>query len=569
MRLTSSILSLALLGAAATPLAAQLRSNRPPPRVQTLPRLLVATPYPANTSDSAAAIRVGDGMRRRLEDVAGKTFNVIPRDRMNEALLQYAYPADAVLPTTVARTLATQLQARFIVSSSLARSEAGRYALQVRAVGLNDKAGFTTTLQQIANQSLEDLGKASAEALGPAFKALDDAKDCWDKQVTKPEDAIESARKALRIQANHGLAEYCLGEIAQAQAKPQDAIIGHYKNATIGDPQSLEAWSQLAMEYQKRNDSLATVKAFQEMLRVAPTNQPLREQAFKLFLNYGQPGAAKEVAEEGLELDPSNADLWDLKSNACLYLEDFNCAVDALEQVFEVDSAKADSLFYFKIGIAASQRPDTARLLKWARRGAQKYPYHAQILGNLVTAYAYAGPPDSTLSAVRRLMAVDSTDLRPALRTIQILAGEGRVAEAAPIGAYVERLGDQSDKENYAGILANNGALPKLQSQPQDLEGAATMSRKAVSLAVPGGRIAVFANYLLGLATAFQVYQLDPKIMEQKSCELAQKSSALAAEAVAAFEIGRSIQPDGVAQHLATLKTFGPRIESQVKAFCR
>ncbi|MEK6688079.1 MAG: hypothetical protein AABZ01_06410, partial [Gemmatimonadota bacterium] len=130
MRLTSSVLSLALLAAAATPVAAQLRSNRPPPRVQTLPRLMVATPYPANTNDSAAAIRVGDGMRRRLEDVAGKTFNVIPRDRMNEALLQYAYPADAVLPITVARTLATQLQARFIVSSSLTRSEAGRYALQ-------------------------------------------------------------------------------------------------------------------------------------------------------------------------------------------------------------------------------------------------------------------------------------------------------------------------------------------------------------------------------------------------------------------------------------------------------
>lgn len=568
MRLTGPILSLAILSAAA-PLHAQLRSNRPPPRVQTLPRMMVATPYPANTTDSAAAIRVGDGMRRRLDVIAAKGFVVIERDKMNEALLQYAYPADAVLPMTVARTLASQLQARFLVSSALARTEGGRYGVQVRAVGLNDKAGFTTSVQQVANQSLEDLGKAAADNLSAAFKALDDARECWDKQVTKPAEAIASAEKALRTQPNHGLAEYCLGEIAAAQGKPQDVIIGHYRNASTGDSQSLESWSQLAIEYQKMKDSVATVRVFQEMLRVAPTNQPLREQAFRLFLNYGQPGAAKEVAEEGLELDPTNADLWDLKSNACLYLEDFTCAVDALEQVFAVDSAKADSLFYYKIGIAASQKPDTAKLLKWAQLGANKYPSHALILGNLVTAYAYAGPADSTLSAVRRLMAVDSSDLRPALRTIQILATEGRVAEAEPMGAYIERLGDESDKENYAGILANNGALPKLQSQPQDLDGAAMMSRKAVSLAVPGGRIAVFANYLLGLSAAFKVYGQDAQIMELKSCELARRSEALAAEAVTAFGIGRSTQPEGVAQHLATLATFKPRIESQVKAFCQ
>lgn len=568
MRLTGSILTLALAAAAVSPATAQLRSNRPPPRVQNLPRLLVATPYPANTADSAAAVRLGDGMRREMEDVAGKWFNVIPRDRMNEALLQYAYPADAVLPATVARTLAAQLQARFMVYTSLSRTEGGRFAVQVRAIGMNDKAGFTMALQQSANQSLEDFGKASAKALESAFKAYDDAKECWDKQITKPSDAQSAAQKALREQPNHGLAEYCLGEIAIAQGQ-EAATLTHFQNAAKGDPHSLEAWSKLAIEYQKRSDSASTVKVFQEMLRVAPTNQPLREEAFRLFIGYGQPEAAKQVAEEGLEIDPSNADLWDLKSNACLFLEDFACAVDALEQVFEVDPAKADSLFYNKISVAASQRPDTARLLKWAKMGAEKYPTNGTILAHLVTAYAYAGPADSVLSTVQRLMAVDSSDLRPALRTIQVMAGENRVADAAPVGAYVERLGDQSDKEAYATILVNNGALPKLQNQPLDLVGAADLSRKAVRLAAPGGRIAMFANYVLGLATAFQVYQADGPIMEQKSCEMARTSQALMQEALPALEIGRAAAPDAVAGHIKNLEGFRPRIDSQIKAFCQ
>ena len=74
------------------------------------------------------------------------------------------------------------------------------------------------------------------------------------------------------------------------------------------------------------------------MLRVAPTNQKLREAAFKYFLQSGHPEAASS-RRRGLKLDPYNADLYDLKSNACLFLSDFKCAVDALEHVV----SRADS----------------------------------------------------------------------------------------------------------------------------------------------------------------------------------------------------------------------------------
>lgn len=567
MRSTRIVLSLLLLAGVTAPAAAQLRSNRPQPRTQTLPRLLVANPYAPNSADSGASVRVGDGMRRRMEDVAGADFNIITREQMNEALLQYAYPADAVLPPTVARTLATQLQSRFIVTSTLQRTEGGRYAVQVRAIGLNDKAGYATTVSQLAGQSPEDFGKAAADALRGAFRALDNARKCWDLQTTKPADAAAEAAKAFKDQPNHGLAEYCLGEIDAATSVSRDTVIAHYQNAAKGDPLSLEIWSKLAIEYQKKNDSAGTVKVFQEMLRVAPTNQPLREQAFKLFLQYGQPQAAKQVAEEGLAMDPTNADLWDLKSNACLFLEDFGCAVDALEQVFAVDSAKADSAFFNKISVAASQKPDTARFLKWAQLGVKKYPQNATLLAHLANAYGYAGPIDSATAAVVRLMAIDSSDVKPVLKVIQAMAGAKRLKEAFPLGGYVERLGDVDDKQNYAVILMN-GALPLLQQEGQDLEGAADMARKAISLAPPGGRVAVNGNYILGLATALQLPKLDGPIMEQKSCDLAKKSQGLVQEAAAALAAGLSVNP-AAAQYQKLVETFRPRVESQVKAFCK
>ena len=107
------------------------------------------------------------------------------------------------------------------------------------------------------------------------------------------------------------------------------------------------------------------------MLRVAPTNQKLREELFKYFLQSGHPETALEVADEGLKIDPYNADLYDLKSNACLFLSDFKCAVDALETMYATDSTKADTLFFTKISAAAAEgeKPDTARLLKWSQVG--------------------------------------------------------------------------------------------------------------------------------------------------------------------------------------------------------
>lgn len=569
MPVARSLLPFLLAAMATSPVAAQLRSNRPVQRPQNLPRLMVSNPYAANSADSAAAVRVGEGMRKRLEDVAGRAFTIITREQMNEALLQYAYPADAVLPPTVARTLATQLQARFVVTSSLSRTEGGRYAVQVRAIGMNDRAGYTATVTQAPNQAPEDFGKAAADALSGSFKALEDAKKCWDNQTAKPQDAVSAAQKALRDQPNHGLAEYCLGEIAQARNAPRQEVIAHYQNAVKGDPQALEAWSKLAQEYVAANDSANTVKVYQEMLRVAPTNQPLREQAFRLFLNYGQPQAAKEVAEEGLAIDSSNAELWDLKSNACLFLEDFSCAVDALEKAFAVDSARADSAFFNKISVAAAQRPDTVRLLKWASRGAAKYPGSATMLDHLVTAYSVAGPSDSTIAAVQRLYAIDSSDMRPALKAIQQLAGENRLDDAAPLGAYVERLGDAEAKQNYALLLVNS-ALKKLQqTDNQDLVAASAEARKAVMLSVPGGRVAANANYILGLASVLQLPKNDPIIMEEKSCDLARQSQALRDEAETALNAGSSVDPQAAGRYLQLATGYKARIESQVKAYCK
>ena len=90
-----------------------------------------------------------------------------------------------------------------------------------------------------------------------------------------------------------------------------------------------------------------------------------------------------------------------------------------------------------------------------------------------------------------------------------------------PFLEFAIKHGDAQAKENAAALLYTAGA-PLLQ-EPQDLEGATELLRMAVQSANPTGKVYPAANYMLGLATLFQVPKIDPLAEKQKSCDLARQ----------------------------------------------
>lgn len=617
MRLKHLAVVGALVGLSAAPLAAQLRSNRPPTTNVNLPRLLVANPHSFSSQDSTASVRVGAGMREKIDKVAEKWHKTLTRSQMNEALQQYAYPVDAVLPPMVAKQLAQSLNARVMVVSTMLKGEGGRYAVEARLVGANDDAGQMVRLTQNPNESFEEFGGRIGEAFAGAFKALPDAKLCENLRQTATEKAIEAALKAIKNQPNSGLAHYCQARIMIDKKAPVDSVIVHLKVATQGDPLSLFAWNLLAVQYQAKGDSAATLETYKRLLRVAPTNEPLRKEAFGLFQRYGRPDAAEGVADEGIALDPVNADMWDLKFGACIAQErpeKNRCAVEALEHVFELDSTKADTTFFTKITYAASRsvridtvklradstgtRPardsvvsviDTARFLKWSQRAVAKYPNNGILIGQKCQAFSVAQQVDSAVVCVKQLMTVDSSDVSPVLRVSQKLVGAKRARDVLSLTPYAERLGSDEDKLNLSLILTREGAFPLLQP-PTDYVQAAELAREAMRL-IPldsaikrlppdsaGKLIPVssparapwqLANYILGIATFLQIPPLDPEAERTKSCSIAEQMQVLLAEAGPALQAGRSINENVVARFVQGVEGFKPRINSMIKAYCK
>ena len=105
--------------------------------------------------------------------------------------------------------------------------------------------------------------------------------------------------------------------------------------------------------------------------------------------------------------------------------------------------------------------------------------------------------------------------------------------------------------------------------EPQDLEGAAELLRMAVTSSNPAGKVYPAANYLLGLATLFQVPKIDKAAEKQKSCDLARQEQTLLAASDSALTAGRSVNPEAVDKNLGIIKQYRPRIASMLKAYCK
>lgn len=579
------LISIMLLVGGPAVLSAQIPTRRQPQQTSSnSPRLLVANPHSFNAADSAPSVAIGEGIRTRLDKIASSQFRVLTRNDMNEALKQFGYPADAILAPMTQRVLAQSLNSRVVVVSTLNKDASGRYIVTSRFAGINDDAGSVVVENQAAGQQLPDLGNKVAEGFAPAVKAWSDAKACVEQAKTAAPKAAEAAKKALTAMPSNGLANFCLGQLSLARGGKADTAeaMKYFGEAVKGDPLSLAAWTQLASGYEVAGDTAKTIDALQQMLRIAPTNAPLRDLVFKKLLAYGRPELAENVALEGLKLDPSNVDLLDLLANARIFREDYNGALDALDQIATIDTVRADSTYYTKyiVTATAASKPDRDRIIKAASKALKKYPDNASLTKQAVGAYAQVGATDSLLPALERLAKVDSAGnvaaVGFALQQADTLQKQKMYKEADPWVSFVIQHGDALAKDGAAGLMFQRAAT--LLQPPPQWQAAADSLRAVRKLMSPTARLAPLVNYYSSLALVNVIVLNDKDAEKGKSCDGAKGVEALEAEVDGALQAaapyvapGSPGEPnkktyDQLVGYLTGLK---PRTASMIKAYCK
>lgn len=575
------LISIMLLVGGPAVLSAQIPTRRQPQQTSANnPRLLVANPHSFSAADSAPAVTVGEALRSRIEKLAGNQFRVLTRVEMNEALKQFGYPADAILAPMTQRVLAQSLNSRVAVVSTLHKDASGRYEVTARLAGVNDDAGSVVSATQAPGQPLADLGGKVGDGFAPAIKSWGDAKACVEQAKTAPAKAAESAKKALAVMPSNGLANFCLGQLALSRGSKADSAeaMRYFGEAVKGDPLSLAAWTQLAGAYEVQGDTTKTIDALLQMLRIAPTNAPLRDLVFKKLLAYGRPELAEGVADEGLKLDTGNPDLYDLRANARIFRENYNGALDDLDQIAQIDSSRADSTFFVKylVTATASDKPDTARIVRFASRAVRKFPDNTTLLKQAIGAYAMVGQSDSLFPALQSLVTKDSAAaVGVALTTADTLQKQKKFKEAAPYIAFVVQHGDTQAKDGAAALMFQS-AVPLLQPPPQ-WQAAADSLRAVRKLMSPTGRLAGIVNYYSSLALVNVIVAKDQEAEKAKSCEAARAVEALEAEADLTMAGAQPYikSPSGAAQEKTYNQLQGyinglkPRTASMIKVYCK
>lgn len=575
MRVARPLLPTLLAVLSATALSAQIPTRRPASQATSsnAVRILVGNPFSFSADDSSHSVAIGDGIRTRMEKLVGTDFRLVSRTDMNEALKQFGYPVDAILSALPLRSLAQSLNARVLVVTTFSHDAKGRHLISARLAGLNDDAGTVVVTPEGEFKDHAVLGARIADGFALTLKVWADAKACVDQSRNAPEKAALSAKKALMAVPNHGLANLCLGELALARGRKADSAeaMRYFGAATRGDPLSLKAWTNLAAGYEAAGDTANTILALTQMLLIAPTNQPLRELAFKKFLAYGHPEIAEQVAEDGLKLDSGNIDLFELRANARIFREDYSGALDDLEQIAMLDSLRADSTYYIKYMVTAGVQPDTARLVKYASLAARKFPGNLTILQQVAGAYAQVGLSDSLFVAIKVLLPLDTAGaVGLALQEAKARQDAKNHPAALPFIDFASQYGDAAAKEGAAGLLLN-GTLPYLQPGQQDFTAAAAGLRRVVSLANPQGRFAPIANHFLGLALVNLISKADKEAEAGKSCDIARALDAMATEAKAAFGLAAAYEAQkGPRDQMNTYLTGERlRITSMIKAYCK
>ncbi len=387
-------------------------------RTVVVTHLMVGNPM-VGSADRQVAVAVGAKLRENIAKVAKKEdWNVFTREKMNADLVGWGFSPDEIISASRMRSFATSTSAQVYMTSELEQGADRLWTLTTRLTGVTYPAGHTFRVKQAPGTLAQDMGAKMAEAIKPALAAYAEAKQCYDQSLDakKRDEVVKSAYKKF---PGFGMVTRCLADIEAAKDSTSDATIAKMREVLVSDSLSIDTYHRIARahfaRYQRNNsetEKQKVVETYQEMLRVAPTDQLLLEQAVVVFREFGHPDAAEQVATKMLEVDPASLKGLELRANACLgrdSAEGYQCAVEALEQYYDIDSAQAtDVNFFNKITYAAKNIPDTTLLEKWANRGVAAFPNDVEM--NKMQGYArlWRGDMDGAMASFSAIAALDS-----------------------------------------------------------------------------------------------------------------------------------------------------------------
>ena len=531
-------------------------------------RILVLPPQPASDADSAFAVTLARDLRDRMDAKYRFDFRIIPTSTICEALEASGFGCGVVPPGNAA-ALARFLQASGYIIGWLERGQ-DSLAVHLRMVdqGRSGLSGWLT-VRVPASMNAGDVARRISDELQNHVDAADRARQCVERRERSDfRGARQRADQAFEKVPDHPSAAMCLALSAEATQQPADSIIKYLRIATEGDSLNARAWATLGRRLQERGDTLGALNAFIHQLEAEPNDLQLRLGVAAGLITQGDYQRAVDLLDEALAQNPADLQVLRVKERACLDGSLWDCALEALQGQYEVDSTLVgDSIFYAKAFGAAQSASDTAAMLHWSAAGVQSLPQSLDMWRARANALRTAGRREEALQAYRRVVSIDSTQLGAALAAAQMLLDTATLMIDSTVPLDTARLFTADTLLQLVGSQARDSATmmnvaflyfqpaTRLVQQRMRLPLAERFLEQALRYDVQG-RLGVQANFFLGLAIFFQLHELDARVRETQSCELVDVEVAKVQRAKEAMTAGQQVSPPTARQVLQVIGNF-------------
>ncbi len=590
-----AVMTLGASGGAAAQLAV--------PSSQNLEKLLILPLPVAAAADSSASVAAMNLARERLTQLARYKVFVIPKTKICEALTQSGFPCDGLMSNQQASQLARALTINSYTTGMLTHNGSMLIA-QIRVI--SGAGGFASSFTINGAATPPALGEAIARRMNTIVRAGEYARTCNEQRARNALDrALSEANKALAIEPDLAAAHLCVATIREVQHAPPDSVIAAARRALKGDPGNSEAWNTIATKSMVKGDTATAFEAYDSLLSYNPADANLRKGLAQLMMQQRKYDRAEQLLRLGLELNPSDQQMRDLRKRICIEGGLNWCILDLLAEEVQTDTNKLADTSTLKLGIgAAQQAADTQRFLWWTGAAVKRYPTNAPYQKLRGGAFELGGQIDSAVAHYKLALAITPNDVATSLLIAKTIVDHA-VWDTAAAGACQRRndtLCLRRMRAPFAAMLetarphltpgyASPDTALRLTTAVVGLGGGSKLAQagayepaypwldqllaqlaplSAADTTGPRHQLRVQGSFWFGLSSALSLggpYQI---MVKEKNCDLAQSLNGRIQRSLQAIDLGGRVAPAVAIQMRNILMQYGAQMPKVKQAFkCR
>lgn len=220
--------------------------------------------------------------------------------------------------------------------------------------------------------------------------ALDFAVGNFYFQNDQLEDAVEAYQEALEKFPLFKNSIGNLGRIYLLQDKPS-ATIDLYRKLVENGVASAETYMMLGRAHLLEENYISAENAFRQTLLLAPGEDKAKRGLAKCLLQQERHKESQAVVSELLPKNPQDAELWSLRANIALALDNPGAALVAIESARRIGEADADMLSTLGDIYLNRQQPESA--LEAYKASFSQHPPSFDRFAKIVEALLSIGSP--------------------------------------------------------------------------------------------------------------------------------------------------------------------------------